>query len=333
MTPAAPYLSVVVPCFNEEAGLDTLHARLARVGDSLGVRYELVFVNDGSRDGTWTKMVRLAADDPQLVCVQLSRNHGQQLALTAGLSVCRGDHVLVLDADLQDPPELLPRMFDLLEQSGADVVYGQRSTRPGETGLKRATSFVFYRLLGWLTDAAIPADTGDFRLMTRRVVDQFLAMPERTRFVRGMLSWVGFQQVALRYDRSPRTAGRTRYTPSKLYRLAWDAVTGFSMRPLAGASVAGGMCGVAAVLAWALAAWWGFTHSDIPTAGLLAGLILTLTAGQLLAIGVIGEYLGRTYSEVRGRPLFVVDEVIRGRAHREARPLVPQNSAGKVGTC
>jgi dolichol-phosphate mannosyltransferase len=317
MHPAAPALSVVVPCYNEEPILDALHARLTAVCEEVGADYEIVLVNDGSTDGTWNRMEALAGDDPALVCVNLSRNHGHQLALTAGLSVCRGDFILVLDADLQDPPEALPAMLALMAQESADVVYGRRMTRAGETWFKRLTAHAFYRLLGWLADAPIPRDTGDFRLMTRRVLDQFLAMPERHRFVRGLVSWIGFKQVAYPYERDPRAAGATHYTLRQMLRFAGDAVTGFSVKPLALPLRAGALCLLAAVGTWLAAGWWGLANGEVPTAGLLAGLVLVLAGGQFLALGVIGEYLGRLSAEARGRPLFVIERVVQG----QSRPL------------
>jgi dolichol-phosphate mannosyltransferase len=259
-------------------------------------------------------MQQLAGRDPHLVCVNLSRNHGHQLALTAGLSVCRGETVLVIDADLQDPPEALPDMLALMAREKADVVYGQRASRPGETWFKKLTAHAFYRLLGWLADAPIPADTGDFRLMSRRVVDQFLALPERHRYVRGLVTWVGFKQVPYRYDRHPRAAGETHYTLRKMVRFAWDAITSFSAKPLALPFRAGGLCLGLAALTLAAAGGWGVAYREVPTTGLLAGLILLIGGGQFLALGVIGEYLGRVATEVRGRPLFVIDKVVRGKA-------------------
>ena len=314
MNSTPPALSVVIPCYNEELVLDALHERLVRVCDDVGLDTEIVFVNDGSKDGTWGKLNELAARDARLVCVNLSRNHGHQLALTAGLSVCRGNQILIIDADLQDPPEALPEMLAIMLRESADVVYGQRASRPGETPFKKVTAFVFYRLLDWLADASIPRDTGDFRLMTRRVLDQFLAMPERHRFVRGMVSWIGFKQVPYLYERHPRAAGETHYTFRKMLRFAWDAVTGFSVKPLTLAMRAGGGCVAGAMLTLVLAAWWFIAHGEVPTIGLLTALVLMLAGGQFLTIGVIGEYLGRMYSEVRGRPLFVIEQIVRGKA-------------------
>ena len=312
MPPASPYLSVVVPCYNEAAVLAAMHERVTRACEAVGVDYEFVLVNDGSADRTWDGMLDLAARDPHLVCVNLSRNHGHQLALTAGLSTCRGGLVLVIDADLQDPPEALPEMMALLAREGADVVYGQRAARPGETWFKTATAHAFYRLLDWLSDSRLPRDTGDFRLMTRRVVDHFLAMPERHRYVRGMISWVGFKQVPYRYERQPRAAGETHYTLKRMIRFAWDAVTGFSTRPLTLPFRAGLGCGVAASLCWLASAGWWAVYRDVPTVGLLAGLVFALAGGQFAALGVIGEYLGRLYAEARGRPLYIIDAVVRG---------------------
>src|SRR5262249_6461587 len=226
-----PELSFVSPCYNEEDGLRKFHRRVTAVGEGSQLSYEIVLVDDGSRDGTWDLMLELSAADPHLVCVKLSRNHGQQLALTAGLSACRGQRILILDADLQDPPELLPQMMDVMDQ-GAEVVFGQRRRRAGEARAKLATSALFYRLINMLIDVPIPADTGDFRLISRRVLDVFLTMPERQRFTRGMIAWLGFRQVPLLYDRDARHAGVTKWNARQLIKLAVDAVTSFSTRPL-----------------------------------------------------------------------------------------------------
>jgi polyisoprenyl-phosphate glycosyltransferase len=317
-----PPLSVVVPCYNEEPVLPALSRRLRAACEATGLDYEIVLVNDGSADGTWAGISGLARTDPRVVAVNLARNHGHQLALTAGLSVCRGDRVLVIDADLQDPPEALGDMLALMDQTGADVVYGQRAKRAGETAFKRLTAHLFYRLLNRLTEVPIPADTGDFRLMTRRVVTQFLDMPERHRFVRGMVSWIGFVQVPYRYDRQPRAAGETHYTLRRMVRLAWDAVTAFSVRPLTLPLMAGTACvALAAALAVGSAGWWA-AGNGVPTFGLLAALVLLVGGGQFWALGVMGEYLGRMYGEVRRRPLFVIESVVRSDAAAVPLPRV-----------
>lgn len=318
-----PALSVVVPCYNEESVLDALHDRLSRVCESAAPDYEIVLVNDGSHDGTWAKVAELAARDRHVVGVNLARNYGHQLALTAGLSVCRGERVLVIDADLQDPPEALPAMLELMGREAADVVYGQRLKRDGETRLKKLTAHAFYRVLGWLVDTPIPPDTGDFRLLSRRVLDQFLAMPERHRYVRGMMSWLGFKQVPYRYERHARHAGESHYTFRRMLRLAGDAVAGFSTKPLTLPMRVGWACAAAAMLTWLLAGWWWLTRREVPGVGLLAGLVLLLAGGQFVTLGIMGEYLGRMYQEVRGRPLYVIESVIGGRAADEAVPVVP----------
>ena len=205
-------LSIVVPCFNEQACLIALHQRLSSAARSaVGEDYEIVLVNDGSRDSSWPMMRELAEQDPHLVAVNLSRNHGHQLALTAGLDLCRGETILIIDADLQDPPELLPEMMTAMRSEGADVVYGVRTSRSGETAFKRATAHAFYRLLSRATEVNIPVDAGDFRLMSRRALNALLAMPEQARFIRGMVAWIGFKQLPFAYDRDERFAGETKY--------------------------------------------------------------------------------------------------------------------------
>jgi dolichol-phosphate mannosyltransferase len=304
-----PYLSVVAPCFNEADGLPAFHARVASVCKKLGVAYEVVLVNDGSADETWSVMCRLAEVDPTVVAVNLSRNYGHQLALTAGLSMCRGERILILDADLQDPPELLLDMMRLMDQ-GADVVYGKRRRRAGETVVKRATASLFYRLINQLSEVAIPRDTGDFRLMSRRVLERFLAMPERHRFIRGMISWIGGRQVPLLYDRDARHAGESNYPLRKMLRFAVDGVTSFSSRPLKVATVLG--LAVAAVgffmFVYAIIGWLGGGTvtgwtSLMASIGLIGGI-------QLVVLGIIGEYLGRLYDQSKGRPLFFIDAVV-----------------------
>jgi dolichol-phosphate mannosyltransferase len=254
----------------------------------------------------------LASGNEDVVAVRLSRNHGHQLALTAGLSICRGERVLIIDADLQDPPELLPEMMRVMD-GGADVVYGQREARRGESAFKRATAGAFYRVLERLTDVPIPRDTGDFRLVSRRALDVLLVMPEQHRFVRGMVSWIGFRQVPLRYVRDPRATGETKYPLRRMLRFAADAITSFSVRPLRLSAYAGALCAFASLglLLFTVVAW----RNDRTVRGWasLMCVVLLLGAVQLLVLGMIGEYLGRLFLEAKRRPLFVVDEVLRGR--------------------
>lgn len=302
-------LSVLVPIYNEKGGIAELVRRVSTsCREHFNDSYEIVLVNDGSTDGSWTEICRHADANPQVVAINLSRNHGQQLALTAGLEHVRGELILIIDADLQDPPELLGEMLSAI-RSGSEVVYGQRQTRAGETAIKLGTSSLFYRILSALVDVDIPRDTGDFRLMTRRVADQLNAMPERYRFVRGMVSWIGFKQVAIPYERDARFAGTTHYSLRQLLALALDAVTSFSTVPLRVASHLGALVGMMGIfaLSWVLWSWLsGGTVAGWPS---LAALILVIGSIQLLVLGIFGEYLGRMYMESKRRPLFIVDEI------------------------
>jgi dolichol-phosphate mannosyltransferase len=254
-------------------------------------------------------MCELAEVDKHIVAVNLSRNHGHQLALSAGLQMCRGDRVFIIDADLQDPPELLPKMMDRMD-AGCDVVFGQRIKREGETAFKKASAFAFYRLLNRMVDIDIPRDTGDFRLMSRRAVNILNSMPEQHRFIRGMVSWIGMRQEALPYERAARFAGETKYPLSKMIRFAIDAVTGFSIRPLRMASYFGICFGLATLLLLAYVLVQYFLGHTIEGWTSLAVIILAVGSVQLFVAGVMGEYLGRLYMESKGRPLFVIQEVV-----------------------
>jgi glycosyltransferase involved in cell wall biosynthesis len=305
-----PALSIVVPCFNEEACLAALHERLtAAARKAAGENYEIVLVNDGSRDGSWAIMRQLAAADPHVVAVNLSRNHGHQLALTAGLDLCGGDHVLIIDADLQDPPELLPAMLATMRSSEADVVYGVRKSRRGDTAFKRATAHGFYRLLSRATEVEIPVDTGDFRLMSRRALDALLAMPEQARFIRGMVAWIGFRQVPLPYDREERFAGRTKYPLKKMLRFAFDALTGFSSAPLKLASHAGLALSVGSLLLIVYIGYAWLAGESIQGWTSLMLIVVVLGAVQMFVLALMGEYIGRLYNEAKRRPLYIVQEL------------------------
>ena len=304
-------ISIVIPCFNEEDCLDELHRRVSAVAQGVaGSDHEIILINDGSCDGSWAKMQALAARDPQLVAINLSRNHGHQLALTAGLDLACGDNILILDADLQDPPELLPEMMAALHKDQADVVYAVRRKRAGESLTKRATARIFYRLLWRMTETNIPLDTGDFRLMSRRALDALMAMPEQARFVRGMVAWIGFKQVPITYDRAERMAGETKYPFSKMFGLAFDAITGFSTAPLRFASHAGLWLVAASViiLGYILIGWARGTTVEGWTSLML--LVVLLGAAQMFVLGMIGEYLGRLYMEAKRRPTYIVADVI-----------------------
>ena len=309
--PSRPALSVVAPCYNEEGVLPEFVRRTAAVLDGLKISTEIVLVDDGSRDGTWAVITEAAARDPRVVGVRLMRNHGHQLALTAGLSVCRGERILIIDADLQDPPELLPDMIALMDQ-GADVVYGRRRKRAGESLFKRASAAAFYRLIGRMTDVEIPSDAGDFRLLTRRVLDLLLAMPERHRFIRGMVAWIGGKQVPLLYDRQARAAGESKYPLSKMIRFAVDAITAFSVVPLMASMTIGWVMALVglAFFAYSIVGW--FLGANLPGWTSLMAALGLLGGMQFLMLGIIGAYLGRLYDQSKGRPLFMIRDIVGG---------------------
>lgn len=303
-----PLYSVIIPCYNEEAVLRETHKRLTQVLSAMEGDYELIYVNDGSRDQTPQILRELAAADSHVRALQFAKNAGHQMAVTAGLDYARGDALVIIDADLQDPPELIPQMAEKW-RTGAQVVFAQRRARAGESAFKKITASAYYKLLSWLTGGMIPRDTGDFRLVDKRVADVIRAMPEHDRFLRGMFAWVGFQQEAVLYDRDKRYAGETHYTLKKMLKLAGDGIFSFSVKPLkaiAGLGLlllaAAGItlltllillfCGVPGGL------WW------------LAMLMTGLTGCVLAALGVLGEYVARIYDEARKRPLYIVAEAI-----------------------
>lgn len=303
-------LTVVVPLYNEELSIETtwkqLLATLAWVP-----RLDFVFVDDGSSDRSFAILQRLSMTDRRLKVVRLSRNFGHETAIAAGLNWARGDAVVVLDADLQDPPEVVSE-FVRLWQEGYDVVYGIRRTRSGEPWLKQQTSRLFYRTLARLSDVPIPKDVGDFRLMSRRVVEVLNAMPEGRRFFRGMAAWVGFRQVGVSYNRRPRAAGKTHYSMGRLWRLSVDAIVGFSSQPLRWGSRVGALLGLAGIL-WAthiVVKKLLYPHSALIGWSSLMAVILVVGGLQLLLMGLFGEYIASILEQVRGRPLFVVEEVL-----------------------
>jgi glycosyltransferase involved in cell wall biosynthesis len=305
------FLSVVVPCYNESEGIHELHRRVSAVCEGVvGDSYEFVLVNDGSADGTWETMKEISARDKHVVAVDLARNHGHQLALSAGLSVCRGERIFILDADLQDPPELLQKMMVQMDD-GCDVVYGQRIKREGETLFKKASAFLFYRLLNMMVDVEIPRDTGDFRLLSRRALDVLNSMPEHHRFIRGMVSWVGFRQEALPYERAARFAGETKYSLSKMVRFAVDAITSFSIKPLRIATFLGLLVSIGSIL-MALFVMYGFYQGKTITGWASTMAVMLFLGGvQLFVMGVVGEYLGRMFIQSKGRPLFIIRDISR----------------------
>lgn len=305
-------LSVIIPCYNEEAVLEECHRRLASVLDGMGVSYECIYVDDGSQDHTWLQLRQMQQENAgKVVAVALSRNFGHQPAVSAGLTLARGKGVVIIDADLQDPPELIPDMVRLWHE-GHDVVYGVRESREGESSFKLLSARLFYRVINRLSDVAIPSDTGDFRLIDRRVVDVMLSMPERHRLLRGICSWVGFVQTPFPYKRSARFAGVTKYPFKKMLALALDGIMSFSVVPLRMLTIAGGFTAILSVIGivWALLART-LTHHWVAGWATLFIALLFLSGVQMICLGIMGEYIGRIYTEVKQRPLFVIRDVIR----------------------
>lgn len=304
-------VSVVVPCFNEALVIEAMHRRLtAACQNAVGDGYEIVFVNDGSKDSTWAGICHLAASDPHIVGVNLSRNFGHQAAASAGLDKCSGDRVLLIDADLQDPPELLAEMMRVMDAEAADVVFGVRLKRDAETTFKKLTAAGFYRLFRGMTELDLPVDAGDFRLMSRRVVTALRSMTESHPFLRGMVTWIGFKQVAFPYHRQARLAGETGYSLRRMVRFALDAITGYSMTPLRLATFLSLLSlPISALLAvYVLISWL----SGETVSGWASLILVVMFFGsiQLLVIGIIGEYVGRLVIESKRRPLYLIDTVV-----------------------
>lgn len=304
-----PVFTVIAPVHNEEGALPELHRRIQNVLDQTGEAWELLLVDDGSTDRSAALMAELHEIDPRVRGISLSRNYGFQVAVTAGLDHAKGDAVVLIDADLQDPPEVILEMIERWRE-GYEVVYGVRGQRDGETWLKKVTASAFYRLIQRITNVNIPLDTGDFRLMDRRVVDAIKAMPERNRFLRGMVSWVGYQQTGVVYHRHSRYAGETKFTLRKMVRFAMDAITGFSYFPLQLASYLGFLLASLSALAIVVVIGLRLFGTDSPLMGQATTLVTVLFLGsvQLICLGIIGEYLGRIYDEVKARPLYLIDQ-------------------------
>lgn len=303
-------LTLVIAAYNEQSALPVLHPRLSKALDGLDVDSRVLYVDDGSRDDTWAVLQQIAAADPRVSLLRLARNFGKELALTAGLDQVHTDAAMVLDADGQDPPELIPA-FVAKWREGHDVVYGTRTRRDGETWFKKFTAAGFYRVMRWLSQTDIPRDTGDFRLMSRRVLDALRQLRERQRFMKGLFTWVGYRQVALPYEREARVAGDTKFNYWRLWNLALEGITSFSTVPLRLATYVGVLT---ALLAFAWGLWiiartvlWGDPVQGWPS---LMTVVLFLGGLQLVALGIIGEYLGRLYVESKQRPLYLVAEVV-----------------------
>lgn len=300
--------SIVIPAYNEEAVLLQTYQRLKQVMDSTQEPYELIFVNDGSRDQTVEIIRNLRDQDEAVKLLDFSRNFGHQIAITAGMDYAAGAAVIVIDADLQDPPELILKMIEKWRE-GYDVVYARRTQRKGETLFKKLTAHMFYRILQASTDIEIPVDTGDFRLIDRKVCDQLKHLPEKNRYVRGLVSWVGYRQIAVEYERSERFAGESKYPLKRMMKLCWDGLTSLSIKPIQTASVAGGLiflAGLMDIIEMVLKLI--FTGNEIGGWSWVIAVQFLLSGFSLSLMGIIGEYVGRIYDETRQRPLYIVNE-------------------------
>jgi dolichol-phosphate mannosyltransferase len=301
--------SVIIPIYNEELNIPALVSRLRPVVEKTGMSYELLFINDGSRDRSLQLIKALAQADPHVRYIDFSRNFGHQVAVSAGLDNCKGNIIAIIDADLQDPPELIEEMIGLLKQ-GNEVVYAQRRSRKDKSVVKKFAYKTFYRLLARISNVEVPLNTGDFRVITRKVAEVLKNMPEQHKFLRGQIAWLGFKQTYVEYDRDARAAGEPGYTYRKLFRLAFDGITGFSNLPLRIASVMGFVVsGISFVLIlYALVSYF-FFKGDLPRGWTSLMIAISFIGGvQLICLGIIGEYLSRLQSDVRNRPLYVINE-------------------------
>lgn len=305
-----PIVSVVVPLFNEELVIDEMHRRLTDVLKGMGLPYEIVLVDDGSRDSTRERARAICSKDSAVRLIVFSRNFGHQIAITAGMDKAVGQCVIVIDADLQDPPELIPVMVDKWRTDSLHVVYAVREKRAGESWFKLATAKLFYRVLRRLTAVDIPVDTGDFRLIDRKALQHLLSMRERARFVRGMVSWVGFKQGSVTYHRDARFAGETKYPFRKMVRFAADGILAFSQVPLKLASAFGFMsAGISFLfMVYGLVIRNFYPEFAVPGWASTFSAVLFLGGVQLICLGILGEYVGRIYEEVKGRPLYIVEQ-------------------------
>ncbi|MDR1023493.1 MAG: glycosyltransferase family 2 protein [Prevotellaceae bacterium] len=305
-------LSAIIPCYNEEAVIAETHRRLTEVMKKLPHEYELIFVNDGSRDCTFNILSELAAQDKNLKLLNFSRNFGHQCAVSAGLQSCTGDAAVIIDADLQDPPAVILEMLDIMKTEQASVVYGVRKHRKGESWFKLLTAKLFYRLLNYLSDVKFPVDTGDFRLMDRKVINEFNALKEKNKYIRGLISWMGFKQAPCYYERDKRFAGETKYPLRKMLKFAMIGLFYFSKKPLKLSTSLGFFCmflGLAYVL------WMMISHFILERDAVLGwtstiALIVFFGGVQLLTIGVLGQYIGNIFDEAKGRPEYIVSEKV-----------------------
>jgi polyisoprenyl-phosphate glycosyltransferase len=302
-------LSIIAPAYNEEAGLDEFYSRLVNAVKDLSLELEIIYVNDGSQDGTVEIMSKQHDNDPRITIIDLSRNFGKEVALTAGLDHASGDAVVIIDTDLQDPPELIPELVERWHE-GYDVVNAKRIKRKGESGFKKITSFVYYRFLYQLSDIKIPKDTGDFRLLSRNALDALLKLREKHRYMKGLFAWVGYSQAEITYERDERYAGETKWHFFGLLNLAFEGLTSFSVLPLRLASLLGVLSAFVGLAFAVIIVLKKMMFGD-PVAGYPSLVVLITFIGgiQLLALGIIGEYLGRVFNETKNRPLYLIKDM------------------------
>lgn len=305
-----PNYSIIIPVYNEEEVIRITHQRLSSVMLSLGEPYELIFINDGSRDKTPEILTEICEKDKNSCYINFSRNFGHQCAVTAGMDYARGDAVVIIDADLQDPPEVILEMISEWK-NGYDVVYGKRSKREGETFFKKLTAKAYYRLLKSMTNVDIPVDTGDFRLIDRKVCDTMKSLPERNRYIRGLVSWVGYKQKAVEYVREERYAGETKYPLKKMIKLAMDGISAFSYKPLKLAASIGFLISLASFIYLVVIICQKLFTNAVIQGWASTMAVLLLTQGiVLIMLGIIGEYIGRIFDEIKGRPIYIVRDTI-----------------------
>lgn len=309
----AEKICLIVPCYNEQEVIDACHSRIMGAISALSdYTFEIIYINDGSSDQTLAHLEALNRNDARVTVINLSRNFGKEAAMTAGLDHADGDAVIILDADLQDPPELIAEMIGVWKRENADVVYGQRVSRQGETWLKKFTAFSFYRVINWISRVKIPRNTGDFRLMSKRTVDSLRQLQEHHRFMKGLFSWVGFKQVPMTYHRHPRLAGRTKWDYLKLWNFSLEGITGFSTTPLKMASLLGLLIAIFSVIFGAIIIIKTLTEGrDIPGYASLMVMVTFMGGIQLLSIGLLGEYVGRIFNETKRRPLYLIDKIVQ----------------------
>lgn len=314
MIATKPLISLLIPCYNEQDVIGLCHERICAAIAPLEGRYDfdICYVNDGSGDGTLDKLVAIAGADPRVAVINLSRNFGKEAAMTAGLDHVTGDAVIILDADLQDPPELIPDLLRLWHEEDADVVYGQRISRLGETWLKKFTAASFYRVINRISRVDIPVNTGDFRLMNRRAIDALKTLREKHRFMKGLFAWIGYKQVPLPYHRQSRAAGRTHWDYFMLWNLSLEGITGFSMTPLRLATLFGLLISLFSFFYGAFILIHTVVEGvDVPGYPSLMVMITFLSGIQMMTIGILGEYIGRIFNETKERPLYLIDRIYR----------------------